>query len=84
MLILPFLGRGKTFIRLSYNGGAHWGKKTKWVLGFSNTSLKRAINHSLENYRFNVGNVTLKQAIVITTGNDPATFLGNLFSYFYG
>ena len=69
----------KTFIRLSHNSAAYWGKKTKGGLSFSKTLLKRAINHLIENCYFNVGNVAIKQAIGIPMGIDQAPFLENLF-----
>ena len=73
----------KTFIRLSHNSAAYWGKKTKGGLSFSKTLLKRAINHLIENCYFNVGNVAIKQAIGIPMGIDQAPFLENLFLYSY-
>ena len=69
----------KTFIRLSHNGAAYWGKKTKGGLGFSKTSFKTAVNHLIENFYFNVGNVAMKQAIGIPMGFDPEPFWANLF-----
>ena len=36
-----FEGGNKTFIRLSNNGAAYWGKKTKGGLGLANHHLKQ-------------------------------------------
>ena len=78
--IVDFLFKGgdKTLIRLSNNGTAYWGKKTKAGLGFSKTALKTAINHLMEKCYFNV---TTKQAI--SMGIDPAPFWANPFLYSY-
>ena len=68
---------------MSNNGGSYWGKITKGGLGFRKTSIKAAINHLIENCSFNVGNVTVKQAIGILTGTDPAPFWENLPLHYY-
>ena len=57
--------------------------KTKGGLRFSKTSLETAINHLIGNCYFNIGNVTMKQAIGIPMGIDPAPFWANLFLYSY-
>ena len=56
-------------------------KKTKEGLGFSNTSLKTAINHLTKIVI--VGYVTMKHVIGIPMGIDPVPFWTNLFLYFY-
>ena len=43
----------------------HTGGKSKGELGFSETSLKAAINSLIENCYFNVGTMAMKQAICI-------------------
>ena len=78
-----FKGGDKTFIILSNNGVGKWVKKTKGRLGFSKSSLKRAVNHLIENCHFNVGNVKMKHTNGIPMGIDPAPFWANRFSYFY-
>ena len=50
-----FKGGNKTFIILSNNGTAYWGKKTKGELNFSEASLKTTRNHLKENW-----NLTMK------------------------
>ena len=77
-----FKGGVKTFIRLSKSGAAYWGKKAKGELGFSKSSLKTAMNHLTENCYFNVGNVSMKQAIGIPIGIDSVPFCANLFFIF--
>lgn len=77
-------GGDKTFIRLSNNGKAHWGNKTKGGLGFSKPSLKIALNPLIVNCFFNVRNETMKKAIGNPMEIDPATFWTNLFLYSYG
>ena len=59
----------KNFNRLSNNGAAYWRKKTKGGLGFHETSFKTAINHLIKNCY-----VTMKQAVGIPMGTDPALF----------
>ena len=79
MLIL-LVKECKTFIRLFQNDAAYWGKKIKGGLGFVKTSTETAINHLIENCCcFNIGNVTVKQAIGTPMGIDPAPFWANLF-----
>ena len=68
---------------MSKAGHASWGKKLKATIGFTKNSLKTAVRHLIENCFFTVGNVTLKQAIGIPMGIDPAPFWANLFLYFY-
>ena len=77
-----FKGGVKTIIRLSKSVAAYWGKKAKGGLGFSKSSLKTAINHLIENCYFNVGNVSMKQAVGIPIGIDSAQFCANLFFIF--
>ena len=79
MLILLLKEMTKAFVRLSNNDAAYWGKKTKGGRGFRKTLLKTAINHLIENCYFNIWNVTIKQAIDISMGIDPAPFWANLF-----
>lgn len=67
-----------TFIEVSNNGVAYWVKERKRALGFSNTLLKTAISHLIENFHFNVGSVTIKQGIDIPKETDPALFRANL------
>ena len=69
-----FRGGDKTFFRLSNNEAGYWGKKTLGGRGFDKTSLKTAINYLIENCYFNVGNVTIKQAIGIPMGINLAPF----------
>ena len=52
-------------------------------VGFCKISLKRAINHLIENRYFNVGNVIMKQGISIPMGIEPAPFWVILFLYSY-
>ena len=74
-----FKEEDKTFIRLSNKCAEYWEKKTKGGLGFSKSSLKKVINHLIENCNFNVRNVTMKQVIGIPMGIDLAPFWPNLF-----
>ena len=67
----------------SNNGAAYWGKKIKRALGFGKASIKTAINHLTENCHFDIGNVTMKQAIGIPMGLDLTQFWENLFLYSY-
>ena len=83
MLIL-LLKEGTTIlldhlITVQHNGR----KKTKAGLVFSKSSLKTIINHLIENWFFDVGNGTKKQAFGIPMVIDLAPFRINLFSYFY-
>ena len=50
---------------------------------FSKSSLKSAVKHLIENCFFSVGNIIMRQAIVIIMGIDPAPFWANLFLYTY-
>ena len=68
---------------MSSKGTAFWGKKTKGIIGFSKESIKRAVAHLIKNCYFTVGNITMKQAIGIPMGIDPAPFWANLFLYSY-
>ena len=76
-----FKGGDKTFIRLSNNGAAYWEKKPEEGLGFSKTLIKKTINYLIENCYFNLGSVTMKQAIGIPMEIDPVP--ENLFLYSY-
>ena len=78
-----FDGGDKSYIRLSPNGVAFWGKKTRGKVGFSKSSLKIALKHLIQNSFFIVGNLTMRQAIGIPMGIDPAPFWANLFLYTY-
>ena len=78
-----FNGGNKNYIKVSKNGKAYWGKNTSRSIGFSKTSLKVAVKHLIENCFFTIGNATLRQAIGIPMGIDPAPFWANLFLYFY-
>jgi len=78
-----FKGGNKTFIKISKNGKASWGKKSKYGVGFSKNSLKTAVRHLIENCFFSVGNIVLRQVIGIPMGIDPAPFWANLFLYYY-
>ena len=78
-----FKGGNKSFIKVSRNGKASWGKKTKYSIGFTQNSLKIAVKHLIQNSFFTVGNTTIKQTIGIPMGIDPAPFWANLFLYFY-
>ena len=78
-----FKGGDKTFISLSNNGPAYWGK-TKGGLGFSKTSFKTAINHLIANCYFYVGNATIKLVLGIPVGIDrPSNILGKYFFYIH-
>ena len=61
----------------------HTGGRKIRGLSFSQTSLKTAINHLIENCYFIVGNVTMKQATGIQMGIDPVPFWANFFLYSY-
>ena len=77
-----FKGGDKTFISLSNNGPAYWGK-TKGGLGFSKTSFKTAINHLIANCYFYVGNATINWCLAFQwESTDPATFWANIFFTF--
>ena len=85
LLLIDFVfeGGNKTFIKISKNGKATWGKKVKNGIGFTKSSLKTAVKHLIENCFFSVGNIILQQIIGIPMGIDPAPFWANLFLYFY-
>ena len=68
---------------MSKNGSEYWEKKTKRRLVFVKSLFKAAINHLIEDCFFNARNVTMKQAIGIPMGIDPAPFWANLFLYSY-
>ena len=53
------------------------------TLRTNQTSFKTAINHLTKNCYFNVGNMTMKQAMSIPVEIDPAPFWANLFLYSY-
>ena len=53
------------------------------TLRMNQTSFKTAINHLIKNCYFNVGNMTMKQAMSIPVEIDPAPFWANLFLYSY-
>ena len=74
-----FKGGNKSFIRISKNGKASWGKKSKGIVGFTKASLKATVNYLIENCYFTVGNITMRQCIGIPMGIDPAPFWANLF-----
>ena len=78
-----FKGGDKNYINISWKGYAYWGKKTNSSQGFSQNSLKNAINYLITNCYFNVGKITMKQVIGIPMGIDPAPFWANLFLYTY-
>ena len=78
-----FEGGDKTCIRLSPKGDAFWGKKLRGKVGFSKSSLKISVKHLIESSYFTVGNLTMRQAIGIPMGIDPAPFWANLFLYTY-
>ena len=78
-----FKGGNKTYIKVSKNGKASWGKKLKYGIGYTKNSLKTAVRHLIENCYFSVGNIILRQAIGIPMGIDPAPFWANLFLYYY-
>ena len=78
-----YQGGNKNYIRINKYGKATWGKKGRTTIGFTKNSLKTAVIHLIENCYFTVGNITLKQAIGIPMGIDPAPFWANLFLYFY-
>ena len=78
-----FKGGNKSYIKVSRNGKASWGKKTKYSIGFTQNSLKVAVKHLIQNSFFVVGNATIKQTIGIPMGIDPAPFWANLFLYSY-
>ena len=73
----------KKCIRISPNGDAFWGKKIRGKVGFSKHSLKTAVRFLIENSYFVVGDLTMRQAIGIPMGIDPAPFWANLFLYTY-
>ena len=74
-----FKGGDKTFFRLSNNEAGYWGKETLVGRGFNKTSLKTAIDYLIEDCYFNIGNVTMKQAIGIPMGINLAPF----WAYFF-
>ena len=78
-----FKGRDETLIRLSNNGAEYRGKQIWGELGFSKTSVEKAIHYLIENCYFNVENMTVKPAIGMPTGNDPASFWENIILYSY-
>ena len=78
-----FDGGDKAYIRLSPNGVAFWGKRVRGKIGFSKSSLIIALKHLIQNSFFIVGNSTMRQAIGIPMGIDPAPFWANLFLYTY-
>ena len=78
-----FDGGDKTYIRLSSNGDAFWGKKMKNKVGFTKSGLKTAVKHLIQNSFFVVGNLKMRQAIGIPMGIDPAPFWAHLFLYTY-
>jgi hypothetical protein len=78
-----FKGGDKNYINISWKYYAYWGKKTNSSQGFSQNSLKNAINYLMTNCYFNVGKITMKQVIGIPMGIDPAPFWANLFLYTY-
>ena len=63
------------------NGDAFWGKKIRGKVGFMKSTLKTAVKHLIQNSFFLVGNLTMRQAIGIPMGIDPAPFWANLFLY---
>ena len=74
---------GTRHIRISPSGTAYWGRKSKYKVGFTASSLKRSLRHLIENCYFLVGNTMLRQQIGIPMGIDPAPFWANLFLYTY-
>ena len=44
-----FRGSNKSYIRISRNGKAFWGKKIKVGIGFSKTALQAAVTFLIEN-----------------------------------
>ncbi len=78
-----FEGGDRKCIRISENGDAFWGKMIRGKVGFSKQSLKTAVKFLIENCYFQVGDVTMRQAIGIPMGIDPAPFWANLFLYTY-
>ena len=60
---------------LSNNGTPFSQKKIKCATGFSKTLLKPTVNHNIEKFYFDVGNIIMKQSIAITKGINRAPFL---------
>ena len=75
-----FLKGSKTFTRLSNNGIAHCGKKTKGGFDFTETSLKTYISHLMKNCYSTFGNLTMKQWIGIPMRIDFVPFIEIFFS----
>ena len=82
LISFVFEGGDAKFVNISENGHASWGKKRTKIC-FSQHSLKIAMKHLIQNCYFTVGNCTMRQAIGIPMGIDPAPFWANLYLYTY-
>ena len=77
-----FEGGDAKYVNISETGYASWGRSRSKTY-FSQSSLKIAVKHLIQNCYFTVGNITMRQAIGIPMGIDPAPFWANLYLYSY-
>ena len=77
-----FEGGDAKYVNISEKGNPSW-SKTKGKKYFSKSSLIVAVKHLIKNCYFTVGNITMRQAIGIPMGIDPAPFWANLYLYTY-
>ena len=77
-----FEGGDAKYVNISETGYASWGRSRSKTY-FSQSSLKIAVKHLIQNCYFTVGNITMRQAIGIPMGIDPAPFWENLYLYSY-
>ena len=82
IITFVFEGGDAKYVNISEKGNASW-STTRGKTCFSKSSLIIAVKHLIKNCYFTVGNITMRQAIGIPMGIDPAPFWANLYLYSY-
>ena len=83
LINFPFKGGGKEFIPINKFRARLTDNQKKFKITSDKSSLKLAINFLLNNCFFNFGNLFFQQITGTSMGSDPATFIVNLFLYYY-
>ena len=73
-LLILHLNEETNCIKLCRNGTSFWGKETKEALGYSQESIKTAVNQVIQICYLKVGSFGMQQSIGIPMGIDPALF----------
>ena len=83
LINFPFKDGGKEFISINKFRARLTDNQKKFKITSDKSSLKLAINILLNNCFFNFGNLLFQQITGTSMGSDPATFIVNLFLYYY-